>query len=187
MGRRTLLVPHRKGHIMEPVNTLEAKDNESKSSDQKIKSQVDRVTLNKDESEKINTWLRQIKESSKGFLDLTRSDLVNYLIKAHLDVLTAKEIKKIRLAHYSLIKHLNWITPQLKKALEDNNHELVFSLQSELRSLEMGVIKNAESVTSATDSISNVIENSGLNTTRKQRVKKDKNPSVVDKNEATEP
>ncbi len=180
MGRRPLPVPHRKGHIMEPLkNDLEVKDSESKSPDQKIKSQVDRVTLNKDESEKINTWLQQIKESSKGFLDLTRSDLVNYLIKAHLDVLTAKEIKKIRLAHYSLIKHLNWITPQLKKALEDNDHDLVSSLQRELRSLEIGVIKNAENASGAPEA-------SDLNTTRKQRVKKSKSESTLDKNKASE-
>lgn len=172
---------------MESINTLEAKDSESKNPGQKSKSQVDRVTLNKDESDKINSWLQQIKETSKGFLDLTRSDLVNYLIKARLDVLSAKEIKKIRLAHYSLIKHLNWITPQLKKALEDNNHEQVFQLQRELRSLEIGVIKNAESVTGVTGSLSKVTENSGLNTTRKRRVKKDKTQSVVVKNEGTEP
>ena len=160
-------------------NDLEAKDNEPKNPDHKIKSQVDRVTLNKDESEKINTWLQQIKESSKGFLDLTRSDLVNYLIKSHLDVLTSKEIKKIRLAHYSLIKHLNWITPQLKKALEDNNHELVFSLQRELRSLEIGVIQNAEAA-------SNETEKSGRNTTRKQRVKKSQGEAGVNKNDNIE-
>ncbi len=175
MGRGPLLVPHRKGYIMEQmINDLEVP--ESKAPDLKIKSQVDRVTLNKDESEKINRWLQQIKESSKGFLDLTRSDLVNYLIKTHVDVLTAKEIKKIRLAHYSLIKHLNWITPQLKKALEDNNHELVFQLQRELRSLEIGVIKNAEAGSSAT-------EKSDLNTTRKQRVKKSKSEAGEDKNQ----
>lgn len=178
MGRRSLLVPHRKGYIMEPmINDSEIL--ELKEPNQKNKSQVDRVTLNKDESEKINTWLQQIKESSKGFLDLTRSDLVNYLIKAHLDVLTSKEIKKIRLAHYSLIKHLNWITPQLKKALEDNNHELVFQLQRELRSLEIGVIKNAEAGSSAT-------EKRDLNTTRKQRVKKSKSEASTDKNKASE-
>lgn len=164
---------------MEPLNKLEVKASESKNPDQKVKSQVDRVTLNKNESEKINTWLRQIKESSKGFLDLTRSDLVNYLIKAHIDLLTIKEIKKIRLAHYSLIKHLNWITPQLKKALEDNNHELVFQLQRELRSLEMGVIKNAESSSGGADSAS-------LRTTRKHRVKKSKSEASIDRNDSNE-
>lgn len=179
MGRRSLLVPHRKGHFMESLNNFEVGVSESKNPDQKIKSQVDRVTLNKDESEKINTWLQQIKESSKGFLDLTRSDLVNYLIKSHADALTAKEIKKIRLAHYSLIKHLNWITPQLKKALEDNDHELVFSLQKELRSLEMGVIKNAEGASAAP-------ETSDLTTTKKQRIKKSKSEASVVKNDVDE-
>lgn len=177
MGRRSLLVPHRKGHIMEPIkNDLEADASESKAQDQKVKLQVDRVTLNKDESEKINTWIRQIKENSKGFLDLTRSDLVNYLIKSHLDVLTAKEIKKIRLAHYSLIKHLNWITPQLKKALDENNHEQVFALQAELRSLEIGVIQNAESK-------NDISKSNSLNTTKKQRVKKSEIKTTEDRNE----
>ena len=176
MGRGPLLVPNTKGDIMEPLNNLDVGTSETKELGQKIKSQVDRVTLNKIESEKINTWLQQIKESSKGFLDLTRSDLVNYLIKAHLDILTAKEIKRIRLAHYSLIKHLNWITPQLKKALEDNDRELVFQLQRELRSLEMGVIRNAESASGVTGS-------NDLITTKKQRVKKSKNEASIDKND----
>ncbi|MBC7457933.1 MAG: hypothetical protein H7235_06620 [Bdellovibrionaceae bacterium] len=146
--------------------------------DQKVKTQVDRVTFNKNESEKVNNWLRQIKESSKGFLELTKSDLVNFLIKSHLDVLSVKEIKKIRLAHYSLIKHLNWITPQLKKALDENDHELVFSLQSELRGLEIGVIKNAES--------KNIQgEFCDFNAIKKQRVKKSKNKTDDDKNEGT--
>ena len=185
MGGRSLPLQNSEGHIMEPL----MKDFETqmddfekakfKALDQKVKTQVDRVTLNKDESDKVNNWLRQIKDSSKGFLDLTRSDLVNFLIKSHCDELPLKEIKKIRLAHYSLIKHLNWITPQLKKALDENNHELVFALQAELRSLEIGVIKSTET------KISSNTENT-LNTTAKQRVRKSKNKSSEDKNDNTE-
>lgn len=185
MGGGSLPLPNSKGHVMEPVksepeNTIQDSSNTKVSIlDQKVKTQVDRVTLNKDESAKVNYWIRQVKDSSKGFLDLTKSDLVNFLIKSHRDELPIKEIKKIRLAHYSLIKHLNWITPQLKKALDENNHELVFALQAELRSLEIGVIKNAEASPS-------VLEKSDLSTTKKQRVKKSKNQSVVDKSEVTE-
>ncbi|MES2800984.1 MAG: hypothetical protein V4654_00700 [Bdellovibrionota bacterium] len=41
---------------MEPlINDSEAGASESKTQDQKVKLQVDRVTLNKDESEKIKT------------------------------------------------------------------------------------------------------------------------------------
>ncbi len=185
MGRGSLLVPNPEGHVMEPLKSDSENSNQdllnikASSPEQKVKTQIDRVTLNKDESDKVNNWLRQIKETSKGFLDLTRSDLVNFLIKSHCDELPQKEIKKIRLAHYSLIKHLNWITSQLKKALDENNHELVFALQSELRSLEIGVIKNAEAA-------NNALETNTSSATKKQRVKKSKSQSVLDKNEASE-
>ena len=174
MGRRSLSVPHTKGHVMEPLMDTA----ENNISEPKAKTQIDRVTLNKNESDKINNWLGQIKESSRGFLDLNRSDLVNYLIKSHNAELTAKEIKNIRLSHYSLIKHLNWITPQLKKALDENNTDLVLTLQAELRGLELGVIKNAESKNNSNDAY-------GLKTTKTQRTKKANNNTGEHKNEIT--
>lgn len=142
----------------------------------KAKSQIDRVTLNKNESEKVNAWLNQINKSTKGFLELNRSDLVNFLVKSHADELTKKEIKNIRLAHYSLIKHLNWITPQLKKAIDENNYELVKSLQLELKSLEIGVIKNTDPANTAD------LKNQSAKT-KKIRKQKIKNNLSIDKNE----
>ncbi len=179
MGRGTLSVPHTKGRVMESImNTVE--NVEPKNKDNKTKNQIDSVTLNKNESDKINNWLGQIKESSRGFLDLNRSDLVNYLIKNHNAELTAKEINNIRLAHYSLIKHLNWITPQLKKALDEKNTDLVVTLQAELRGLEIGGIKNAESK-------NNSPEASSIKTTKKQRVKNASINAGEHKNENTTP
>ena len=176
MGRRSLPLQNSARYIMEPLKSDSENTNQDLSAanvkinnpEQKAKTQIDRVTLNKYESDKVNNWLRQIKESSKGFLDLTRSDLVNFLIKSHCEELPPKEIKKIRLAHYSLIKHLNWITPQLKKALDENNSDLVSALQVELRSLELGVTKSAELKNNSSE-ISNIIQK------RKQRVIKSLN------------
>lgn len=165
---------------MESLNSNPNDVADDKLPDPKIKTQIDRVTLNKDESEKINLWLNQIKESTKGFLDLTRSDLVNHLIKSHADELTTKEIKNIRLSHYSLIKHLNWITPQLKRALDENNFELVKSLQVELRGLEIGVIDAAKNKMEMPEGGISFI-------TKKQRIKKSKIKSSEDKNEITNP
>ena len=147
MGRGPLPLPHSEGHFMESIkiNTIDEVVNAPAEAQvaQKEKVHIDRVTLGRDESDKVTSWLTQIKSSTKGFLDLTRSDVVNFLIQSHVNDLTTKEIKKIRLSHYSLIKHLNWITPQLKKAIEENNAELVKLLQSELMGLELGVIRSA--------------------------------------------
>lgn len=178
MGRRTLSLPNRKGHYMESLTGL---------IETKVKNQIDRVTLTKEGSEKLNQWLIQVKDSTKGFLDLSKSDLVNFLIQNHSLDLSKKEIKQIRTSHYSLIKHLNWITPQLKKAIEENNQDLVKSLQLELRSLELGVIAGAtnEYIVGTTDtSAENLLKKEfGV---KKQRRKKTEIDFSKDKNENKE-
>lgn len=180
MGRRTLPLPYSTGHFMESVKTdliigeLVNESTVENSPKYKEKTHIDRVSLVKDESDRLNKWLTQIKNSTKGFLDLTRSDLVNFLIKSHADELTAKEIKNIRLSHYSLIKHLNWITPQLKKAFEENDVEQVKALQTELRGLELGVIQNAQKK-------ANSLEQCNQITTKKQRAKKSETKIAQDK------
>jgi hypothetical protein len=106
---------------------------------------VDRVTLGKEEAEKVAAWLKQIEESSKGFLILSRADVVNFIIRHYRPVLAAREIQQIRVHHYDPIRHLNWITPRLKDALERNDVSLVGSLQEEIRSIELSVISKIPS------------------------------------------
>ena len=103
----------------------------------KNKISVERVTLGKDESEKISHWLTQIKSETSGFLEVSKSDLVNFLIKSHADKLKSKEIKSIKAQKYDLVKHLNWLTPLLKKAIDENNQEMISTLHAELKALEI--------------------------------------------------
>lgn len=103
----------------------------------KNKSAIERVTLGKDEAEKLNLWLNQIKSETSGFLEVSKSDLVNFLIRNHGEQLKAKEIRLIRTHKYDLVKHLNWLTPLLKRAIEDNDQERILALHSELKALEV--------------------------------------------------
>lgn len=105
---------------------------------------VDRVTLEKKEGEKVQRWLSQLQEGSKGFLQLTKSDVVNFLIRQHADDFTKREQLQIRKSHYDPIKHLMWITPKLKQAMAEGNFELVSALQQEIRSIELSVVSDAE-------------------------------------------
>lgn len=118
------------------------------SAHQKEKASIERVTLGKGESEKLNYWLTQIKSETSGFLEVSKSDLVNFLIRSHSENLKLKEIKLIRTHKYDLVKHLNWLTPLLKKAIEDNDHERVLALHAELKALE---IKSGIKVTEKTN------------------------------------
>ena len=104
---------------------------------------VDRVTLGKNEVEKLSQWLKQLEESSQGFLHLSRADLVNFLIGEHKAQLSPREMQQIRTRNYDPIKHLNWITPRLKEALEKRDFPAVSVLQAEIRGIELSVITKA--------------------------------------------
>src|ERR1041385_5887245 len=60
------------GKVMEPIK------NENEGS--KIKQQVDRVVIGKTEAQRLDAWIKEANVQSKGFLALSKSDLVNFLI-----------------------------------------------------------------------------------------------------------
>jgi hypothetical protein len=108
---------------------------------------IERVTLGPDESEKVTALLRQIEESSKGFLQLSRSDVVNFLVREHKAEFSPRELQQIRAHHYDPVRHLNWITPRLKDALQKYDIATVQSLQTELRNIELSVIAGVKDST----------------------------------------
>ena len=61
---------------------------------------IDRVTIGAEESARLADWLSQIGQGAAGFLDLTKLDVVNFLIRAHAPTLSPKELKAIRAKHY---------------------------------------------------------------------------------------
>ena len=106
----------------------------NKTDDPLEKNKTERVSLGKEESEKLNQWLIQVKSETSGFLEVSKSDLVTFLIRSHSEHLKSKEIKSIKDQKYDLVKHLNWLTPLLKKAIEENNQEMISTLHTELTS-----------------------------------------------------
>lgn len=128
---------------MEPM-TDPVDDRESAGGGAKSSRAPDRVTLGKLEADKIDQWLAQINASSKGFLALTRSDAVNFLIRGHKGDLAPKELQQIRADHYDPIRHITWITPQIKGALASGDIARVAELQEELRGVELSVVRGAQ-------------------------------------------
>ena len=124
----------------------------------------DRVTLGQDEVKKVDSWLSQINLCSRGFLALSKADVVNFLIRQHKEEFLPKELLQIRADHYDPIRHINWITPQIKAALAANDLERVAELQEELRGVELSVIRKA--------SLKGVNENGEGKILKRKRVKK---------------
>ncbi len=110
----------------------------------KPSKQIERASLGKTESDKLDSWIAQIKKSSKGFLSLTRSDVVNFLIRAHRDELLPKECLQVRAENYDPLKHIAWITPQIKLALTNGDSERVAELQEELRGVQLAAIQRPQ-------------------------------------------
>lgn len=124
-----------------PSDSSSAAETESPSTERAMRTQ-DRVTLGKSESLKVDGWITQVNESTRGFLALSRSDLVNYLVRSFAIELSHKSLAQIRVDHYDPVRHITWIAPQIKMALANGDHERVASLQAELRGVDLsGAIK----------------------------------------------
>lgn len=102
----------------------------------------ERVTLGQDEGQRVESWLFQVNKFSKGYLALSKSDIVNFLVRKHKDELTSKELAQIRAYHYDPVRHITWITPQIKQALHNGDMARVLELQEELRKVELSVVKS---------------------------------------------
>lgn len=102
----------------------------------------ERVTLGQEEGQRVESWLSQVNKYSKGYLTLSKSDIVNFLVRQHKDELTSKELAQIRACHYDPVRHITWITPQIKQALNNGDVARVFELQEELRKVELSVVKS---------------------------------------------
>lgn len=105
---------------------------------------IERVTLGPEEADKVAALLRQVEETSKGFLQLSRSDVVNFLVREHRPELSTRELQQIRHHHYDPVRHLNWLTPRLKDAIQKNDVATVQALQAELRNIELTVVAQAK-------------------------------------------
>lgn len=124
---------------------MESLDNELSEQNLETKSTkfVDRVTIGNDEAKKVDSWLRQVNQYSKGFLSLTKSDIVNFLIRSRRGDLTPKELLQIRADHYDPIRHITWITPQIKVALSSGDLIRVKELQDELRGVDLHGVRES--------------------------------------------
>jgi hypothetical protein len=106
-------------------------------SDANDKPTVERATLNKAESEKVSDWIKQIQKFTNGYLSVSRSEIVNFLIREHKSQLTAKEMNQIKVNHYDPLKHLAWISQELRVALTSEDKDRVTLLQNELKGIEL--------------------------------------------------
>jgi hypothetical protein len=77
----------------------------------------DRVTLDPVAVNRLDNWISQVQLQIKG-VQVTRSDLVNFLISHHSEALTSIEIQLLKQAHFDEAEFAEWALKEFRKAKE---------------------------------------------------------------------
>lgn len=75
----------------------------------------DRLTVSPKALERLNGWVADLEGQLKG-INLTRNQLVQWLILSHADSLSAQELKQIEAEFFDELKFAEWAVRELKAA-----------------------------------------------------------------------
>lgn len=78
-------------------------------------STVERLSLRKEEQDKLESWVKELNIKFDGMIRLTKSDLANFLIRHH-PCLSVDEIALIEAEHFDEFRWLNWATNRIRDA-----------------------------------------------------------------------
>jgi hypothetical protein len=81
----------------------------------KEKQKQDRVSLDGESLERLNSWLVQLQEELQG-IKVNRTDLVRWLISSHAVLLSRTEMESIREQCFDEVEYASWALKQVKKA-----------------------------------------------------------------------
>src|SRR3989338_1620454 len=77
------------------------------------KSYLERITLDKENLEKVDGWISKIMESKKG-VKITKTSLVNWMIQQHSPDLSMHEQKRLEEAFFDEVKFGQWLIQEMK-------------------------------------------------------------------------
>jgi hypothetical protein len=77
---------------------------------------VDRIILRREERDRLDRWLAQLNEKFDGMIKFSKSDIANFLIRAHEDELDESEIKLMGAQHYDEMRWYNRAAEKVRQA-----------------------------------------------------------------------
>lgn len=94
-------------------------DNENVSENKKAKKTykaLERVTIEDGIKDKLNSLTAAANESLQGIAEVSKSDVVNLILKLHEDQLSKIETDELKKTHFDVFKCLTWLQNQAKDA-----------------------------------------------------------------------
>jgi hypothetical protein len=79
---------------------------------------LERVTIEDVLKNKLAQLTKAANDSLQGMANITRSDVINLLLKLHDDELSKAETEELRRIHFNVFKCLSWLQNQAKVAKE---------------------------------------------------------------------
>lgn len=94
--------------------------------DRKNYKALERVTIEEGLKEKLNLLTAAANEALQGIAEVSKSDVINLILKLHEEGLSKIEIDDLRKTHFDVFKCLSWMQNQAKDAREKGS---AFSLK----------------------------------------------------------
>lgn len=94
-------------------------DNENVAGNKKLKKTykaLERVTIEDGLKDKLNSLTAAANESLQGIAEVSKSDVVNLILKLHEDQLSKIETDELKKTHFDVFKCLTWLQNQAKDA-----------------------------------------------------------------------
>lgn len=98
-----------KGFHMEPIKPKTKKENSAT-------SVTERLSLRKEEQEKLEAWVQELNTKFDGMIRITKSDLANFLIRHHSETLSNEEMALIEVEHFDELRWMNWALGKIREA-----------------------------------------------------------------------
>ncbi len=88
----------------------------TKKNDKKAYKTLERVTIEDDLKDKLNSLTTAANLSLQGITEVSKSDVINLILKLHPDELSKVETDELRKTHFDVFKCLSWLQTQAKDA-----------------------------------------------------------------------
>ena len=107
-------------------------------SDIKTKKLIERITIDESLTYKLQNLTQLANESLQGMTTISKSDVINLILKLHEESLSKNEIEELRKAHFDIFKCLTWLQNQAKEAKENGSQVTLHELLSKSSELMAG-------------------------------------------------
>lgn len=83
---------------------------------------LERVTISDDLKEKLSLLCSQANEALQGFVTVTKSDIINFILNSHSETLSKPEIEALKAEHFDELRFANWLAAKIRDARESGEN-----------------------------------------------------------------